>query len=498
MIYLSLLFFLFSLLFTYKNLNNNSTRFLYGIILGWLISFFSLALLITNHNYYQYILYKFYNLNLSTLNILTSIKSHLSILTNIRLLNLGFVTFYYCFFCFSIAITSRKKQKNKLIYLLLLIIPLLQCIFYDPYIYTFMYNYFDAKLILESFNIFMNDLQVIFKFCNLGYLFVTFYILINYYINYPNIKFLKRYTLYNILSLVPLGVLYYLMFSWYPKVLIKPTFIKNYYNYLLPDLDKHLLYYNIFPYIVLISLCFLLFVIYKYNSIETYYKGQDLNVTRSLDTAYLGVRTFTHSIKNHLLAIQSETDFLKEKHENDEETLYSLNLISDSCSKSFEYINVASNKLKKFEMNLNPQKINIPVDQAISTIKTQCSDITINTYYINKMPLAFIDTHYFTEAVYNILSNAVEAISGSTIKKIDIRIEVKNNWGIISITDTGHGIPEEHLEKIFTPFFSTKASINNWGIGLSYCNKIITGHDGNLFVESNNHGTTFRIALPIL
>lgn len=60
-------------------------------------------------------------------------------------------------------------------------------------------------------------------------------------------------------------------------------------------------------------------------------------------------------------------------------------------------------------------------------------------------------------------------------------------------------IEDENIGKIFTPFFSTKSSITNWGIGLAFCYRVIEVHDGKLTVESQvGEGTTFSIALPII
>ena len=66
----------------------------------------------------------------------------------------------------------------------------------------------------------------------------------------------------------------------------------------------------------------------------------------------------------------------------------------------------------------------------------------------------------------------------------------------ISFADTGKGISEEILSKIFTPLFTTKAQ--GMGFGLAICKRIIEAHGGVIGVESEvNKGTTFKVALPI-
>jgi two-component system NtrC family sensor kinase len=69
----------------------------------------------------------------------------------------------------------------------------------------------------------------------------------------------------------------------------------------------------------------------------------------------------------------------------------------------------------------------------------------------------------------------------------------------VVVKDTGNGIPPENLDKVFEPFFSTKAVGRGTGLGLSICYGIIEAHGGRIEVESRvNEGTTFRVLLPVL
>ena len=95
----------------------------------------------------------------------------------------------------------------------------------------------------------------------------------------------------------------------------------------------------------------------------------------------------------------------------------------------------------------------------------------------------------------NILVNAAQAIPDGGTITIETFEEGENVKVVIS--DTGVGIPREHLSKIFDPGFTTKGVGVGTGLGLSICYKIVRDHNGKIEVESSNTGTTFTITLPI-
>ena len=97
----------------------------------------------------------------------------------------------------------------------------------------------------------------------------------------------------------------------------------------------------------------------------------------------------------------------------------------------------------------------------------------------------------------NLLNNAAEAMpQGGTIT---IHTRLANAQAVeIAISDTGCGIPEENLEKLFTPFFTTKPGGKGTGLGLSIVYGIIKMHRGQIAVTSQmGRGTTFTISLPL-
>ena len=85
-------------------------------------------------------------------------------------------------------------------------------------------------------------------------------------------------------------------------------------------------------------------------------------------------------------------------------------------------------------------------------------------------------------------------MQGGGVLKVRTWLEPKENEVKIALTDTGPGILAENLDKIFNPFFTTRA--DGTGLGLSIVQRIINEHGGSISVQSQG-GTTFTISLPL-
>jgi signal transduction histidine kinase len=95
----------------------------------------------------------------------------------------------------------------------------------------------------------------------------------------------------------------------------------------------------------------------------------------------------------------------------------------------------------------------------------------------------------------NLLHNALQAMDYKGTLRIDVGMQ--DNQVLISITDSGIGIPDNIKSKIFEPFFTTKAAGEGSGLGLDIVKKIIDKHEGTIAVESVPGQTTFTVGLPV-
>lgn len=104
-----------------------------------------------------------------------------------------------------------------------------------------------------------------------------------------------------------------------------------------------------------------------------------------------------------------------------------------------------------------------------------------------------IDAGLIEQVLINLILNAIDAVKSKNDPKIILTAYIDNdNKVIIKVADNGTGIPEDVLEQIFIPFFSTKKNGN--GIGLSLCKQIMMVHKGSITVQSKvNEGTAFYL-----
>jgi len=108
-----------------------------------------------------------------------------------------------------------------------------------------------------------------------------------------------------------------------------------------------------------------------------------------------------------------------------------------------------------------------------------------------------IDYDKLGQAISNIIINGIQAMPDGGELFINISSDLDSNKAIIEITDTGVGIPQENIDRLFEPYFTTKQY--GTGLGLAITHKIIESHNGEIAVKSEEGlGATFSISLPLI
>jgi signal transduction histidine kinase len=108
------------------------------------------------------------------------------------------------------------------------------------------------------------------------------------------------------------------------------------------------------------------------------------------------------------------------------------------------------------------------------------------------------DSQKIEQVLINLIINSSHAMEDKESPKVTISTTVKDKFVKITISDNGTGIPENLLEKIWDPFFTTKAKGKGTGLGLSICREIVEGHEGTIeYDDAFGSGACFHISIPI-
>jgi PAS domain S-box-containing protein len=142
--------------------------------------------------------------------------------------------------------------------------------------------------------------------------------------------------------------------------------------------------------------------------------------------------------------------------------------------------------------------INQPIEEALklSAATLRKSGITVEQEFADGLPPCRADLQMIEQVMLNLITNAVQAMQGmSGEKHLDLRSFASDGHIVVTVGDSGPGIPPQERAKIFDPFYTTKS--DGSGIGLSLCQRIITDHRGALSIGvSRRSGAEFRIELP--
>ncbi len=149
--------------------------------------------------------------------------------------------------------------------------------------------------------------------------------------------------------------------------------------------------------------------------------------------------------------------------------------------------------------HFEPIDVNGILENALVLVRKQFSDnnIRLTTNFNHTIPNIMADQNQLWQVFINILINAIQAMPQGGELWVDTGLYYgSSNQIFISFTDTGVGIDEEYLTKIFNPFFTTKDTGTGLGLSISY--KIVEEHKGRIIVNSQKGtGSTFVVELPV-
>lgn len=210
---------------------------------------------------------------------------------------------------------------------------------------------------------------------------------------------------------------------------------------------------------------------------------------------------FAHEIKNPLTAISMYAEFAQRD----------LSEVDPALADDMEQIIHQSERIARLAKSLltfsrqTPQLlegVNLSrlIDRVLETIQFRLTDIVVEKQYDPDLPLIQADASQIEQVLMNLIVNAIQAMpQGGRLTLKTARIsDGQAPLVSVTITDTGCGIPPEHVSQLFQPYFTTKKATEGTGLGLYVCKNIVEQHHGTIEMTSQvDVGTTFTLTLPL-
>jgi len=207
--------------------------------------------------------------------------------------------------------------------------------------------------------------------------------------------------------------------------------------------------------------------------------------------------------------------FLIAKDEGDHQKLSSTEVLSEAynllkrCEITFDTVSAISSKFADFarpKRQAELELINVPesIEDAIGifSCELQARNISVKKNIQGAVSPVRADKDYMQQVLFNIIKNAAQAIDEAHRSKEEslITIAVKEGLDknvVIEISDTGVGIPEDGLDRIFEPYYTTKQERGGTGLGLAIVKELVERNAGRISVKSElGKGTTFTLEFP--
>jgi signal transduction histidine kinase len=209
-----------------------------------------------------------------------------------------------------------------------------------------------------------------------------------------------------------------------------------------------------------------------------------------------------HEIRNPLNAISLATQRAQREYlSNDEEKKKGFRHITGVIRDEIKRLNDIIEEFLTFSKSRRLELHNHSIVEIMRKVtnlmeeEAQYRGITIKTSWSDNNIMVSMDENKMKQAIYNVLKNAMESISGKGAISVSVMPDREDKVKI-TITDTGLGLTHEEIDRIFNPEYTTKEK--GLGLGLSLTHEIIRGHRGEINVRSETgSGTTFEILLPV-
>jgi signal transduction histidine kinase len=184
--------------------------------------------------------------------------------------------------------------------------------------------------------------------------------------------------------------------------------------------------------------------------------------------------------------------------------------VAETADKLEQYLGVAKGEINRLDyiitqflqairpaaVQLKLTSLNAVAEKTLALLEPELNNrgLTVKTKLRQGLTATPIDGTQMQQVLVNLVKNAMQAMTRGGTLTLQTGETPENVW--VSVTDTGGGIPEEQVSRIFEPFYTTKKK--GTGLGLMIVQRIVRAHEGRIELESHvGRGTTFRIWLPL-
>ena len=207
-----------------------------------------------------------------------------------------------------------------------------------------------------------------------------------------------------------------------------------------------------------------------------------------------------HEINNPLTTIQANAQLLERSMaDGDSEQLEMVEAIVEASGRATQAVRDLLDFARRERYQVAPTDLNETIQRTLALMGPELGSRSISLQFDPAIDLPLINASqdHLQGVWLNLLINAIDAIDEGpgviSIKSSQVNESIK-----VTVADSGQGIPEEQISRIFEPFYSTKEPGRGTGLGLSVCHQIVTRHGGQIHVRSQpGAGTTFTIIMPI-
>lgn len=209
-----------------------------------------------------------------------------------------------------------------------------------------------------------------------------------------------------------------------------------------------------------------------------------------------------HELNNPLTSIAGLSEFLLEQKELGKKDRGHLQVIQEQAERAGRIVRNLLTFARKGSAERVPVDLNDVIRRtlALTSYDLKLKDITVERELSGALPEVFGDRHGLQQVVLNLVTNAAQAVAENPRERPrEITVSTWFDGQVhLRVADTGPGIPDDLLQSVFTPFFTTKEPGKGTGLGLSITYSIVESHGGQITVEPRNPrgGAAFRVDLP--